>query len=841
MSDNIQVIVRCRARNEREVASKSPNIVGLPNDVCSLDEPFVSVNNEHPSIVPIAPNSNSANRLSGSSNGKVFKVDQVYGPNADQGLIFENVALPLFHEFVNGMNVTMLAYGQTGSGKTYSMCGNLEGEHAGIIPRVLTKLFSALSGDNFVKLSCVELYKEELRDLICEDQDTASRSKLRLISDSTRKAATIQNLSEIHIDSCEMGFTILKKCLSRRRTGATKLNDLSSRSHTIFTINLYKQSDPSNSLSDYCVSKMNLVDLAGSEDINKSGAMNERAREAGSINQSLLTLGKVISSLSEGKEPKHIPYRESKLTRLLQGSIGGRTKTALIATISPAKINAHETISTLNYASKAKSIKNIPQSTHDSEMVLKKVLVNELSSQIARVTRDLMATKDREGGIRMSMQNYDEYNMNMNSMESDLKEKGAEVKSLSARLEKKDKEIEELRQQLKLAQESEETIRALWDTEKTEVASLNSKISLLQEKYRQQNVQLSQVMLINLSEVDNTLANILRSISNDKGKIEGSLDSLKSDFTLQIMSVKSILKQKATEIEVLIATELAKLEKALEENLDITPYRGDLLGFNLDEEISVLQDSNKLLSQELRTSMSADSPAFKSILEKADRQYLSLASTLKTQMIDNIGKAVEDLFHRNFQIFRDSVKLTSTDVLSTGSERVLLLSTRNYEVVNTVSAELQEKSQHFKQRFSSIDKQITEGIEASRINIRENTRPKILGALSSMADTGIIEDNIKIQHMEETIDSAKRALERISQSASLNHEHTSGSFGKIRKALAEVVTSPNSTRSVPASPKRSPIRSPLTNPAKRRKPMSPLKNDNGLFRSHIPQLSHPSK
>ncbi|RKP29341.1 kinesin-domain-containing protein, partial [Metschnikowia bicuspidata] len=389
MSDNIQVVVRCRARNQKEVDARSPSIVVLPDPVFSRDSPYISVN--------VCPDSNSSNAISGLHAGlhksqKRFTVDQVYGPGADQALLFEKVAFPLFQDFLQGTNVTILAYGQTGSGKTHTMCGDLAGDGAGIIPRILTRLFDSLGPDSMVKMSCIELYKEELRDLADDALGLASvKTKLRLVPDLARDATApkIQNLCELPVDSAEMALKVVEKCLGKRRVAATKLNDLSSRSHAILSLTLYQELPSTLGNPQVRISRMNLVDLAGSEDVNKSGAVNERAREAGSINQSLLALGKVINCLSEGKDPKHVPYRESKLTRLLQGLLGGNTKTVLIATVSPAQINASETFSTLNYASKAKNIKNLPQLIQDSELVLKRVLLGDLSRHIARLTRDM--------------------------------------------------------------------------------------------------------------------------------------------------------------------------------------------------------------------------------------------------------------------------------------------------------------------------------------------------------------------------------------------------------------------------------------------------------------------
>ena len=395
---NIQVAVRCRGRNDKEVAAKSPIVIDLPNDTFSVTDPYVSINHNYTtqtvSSLSNANSSGSQSRRSSTNNSgspfsnyKTYKVDQVYGSQADQNLIFEKVALPLFNDFLQGSNVTILAYGQTGTGKTFTMCGgeqknsNVDYKHsetAGIIPRVLIELFNKLepegaASDYVVKCSFLELYNEDLKDLLNDDEKPA---KLRIYESTVAangnkkeagkasKTISIQNLREESILSCQDGFQILQKGLLKRKTASTKLNDVSSRSHTLFTINLYRNQPGSDGTGSqlFKVSKMNLVDLAGSENIYRSGAQNQRAKEAGSINQSLLTLGRVINSLSElanssnADNTFHIPYRESKLTRLLQDSIGGCTKTSLIATISPAKINIDETISTLDYACKAKNL-----------------------------------------------------------------------------------------------------------------------------------------------------------------------------------------------------------------------------------------------------------------------------------------------------------------------------------------------------------------------------------------------------------------------------------------------------------------------------------------------------
>merc|ERR1712018_806195 len=180
------------------------------------------------------------------------------------------------------------------------------------------------------------------------------------MGDGVRKGSVIiQGLEEIQVHDKQEVYKILERGSIKRQTAETKMNANSSRSHTVFTVTVFVNQQSIDGEDMLKIGKLNLVDLAGSENIGRSGAVDKRAREAGNINQSLLTLGRVITSLVD--RTPHIPYRESKLTRLLQDSLGGRTKTSIIATVSPASINLEETLSTLDYAHRAKNIQNKPE------------------------------------------------------------------------------------------------------------------------------------------------------------------------------------------------------------------------------------------------------------------------------------------------------------------------------------------------------------------------------------------------------------------------------------------------------------------------------------------------
>lgn len=468
---NIQVIVRCRGRNPQEVASQSNNVVELDNDVCcSPENPYVTV--KHDTLL----------------NSKTFKVDQVYGSQASQQLIFKNIGNPLLQDFLNGLNVSILAYGQTGTGKTYTMYGHESND--GLVPLILHDLFDQLLDEYLVKCSFIEIYKEKLVDLLNDEG-------LKLSILSTNSKIKINNLKQVNLTNVNQSLKLLKNCLSKRQMAATNLNDNSSRSHTIFTIYLYKKINP----TQFTHAKFNLVDLAGSENINKSGAKFERAKEAGLINKSLLTLGKIINLLSEHKDLNFIPYRDSKLTHFLQDSLGGNTKTCLIATISPAKINLAETLSTLNYASKAKNIKNLPQLPQDNEVVMKKILINDLSLEINRLSKDLLACKDKEQGIKMSMDNYNDFLNRFSNYENNIKESTSKISFLNSQLSEKDNIIASLRSKLEVMEQNHEI----------SVEGLNQQISQVNEKFNVEKDKITKLIgqniknltgLVNLSLVD---------------------------------------------------------------------------------------------------------------------------------------------------------------------------------------------------------------------------------------------------------------------------------------------------------------------------------------------------
>ncbi|KAK7505448.1 hypothetical protein BaRGS_00003193, partial [Batillaria attramentaria] len=304
-----------------------------------------------------------------------------------QEQVFEALGPDVVSAAYEGYNVCVFAYGQTGSGKTYTMTGNQEAP--GFIPRFCEDMFARMNDPSATyrtKVSYLEIYNEKVRDLLKHNVNGKPSHRLR-IREHPKDGPYVQDLSQHMVVSYDGIASLMNKGNTNRTTAATLMNDVSSRSHAIFTIT-FTQAKFQDGLPSERQSKIHLVDLAGSERADASGATGQRLKEGGSINRSLVTLGNVISVLAEMSEEKgnrsrgtFIPYRDSVLTWLLKDSLGGNAKTIMIATISPADINYGETLSTLRYANRAKNIINRPTVNEDPNVRL----IRELREEIARL------------------------------------------------------------------------------------------------------------------------------------------------------------------------------------------------------------------------------------------------------------------------------------------------------------------------------------------------------------------------------------------------------------------------------------------------------------------------
>ncbi|KAG8129952.1 hypothetical protein E2320_016625 [Naja naja] len=344
----VKVIVRCRPLNEREKQLGCKVVINMDS---ARGQCFI----QNPTAEDDPP--------------KQFTFDGAYYLNHNTEQIYNEIAYPVIEGVTEGYNGTIFAYGQTGSGKSFTMQGILDPpSQKGIIPRAFEHLFESVQcAENtkfLVRASYLEIYNEEIRDLLGPN----TKQKLEL-KEHPEKGVYVKGLSQHTVHSITQCERIMETGWKNRAVGYTLMNKDSSRSHSIFTINMEIYVVDERGQDHLRASKLNLVDLAGSERQSKTGAVGERLKEATKINLSLSALGNVISALADGR-CRHVPYRDSKLTRVLQDSLGGNTKTLMVACLSPADNNYDETLSSLRYAHRAKNIRNKPRINEDPKDAL---------------------------------------------------------------------------------------------------------------------------------------------------------------------------------------------------------------------------------------------------------------------------------------------------------------------------------------------------------------------------------------------------------------------------------------------------------------------------------------
>jgi hypothetical protein len=325
--------------------------------------------------------------------GESFTFDKVFGMEASQKEIYDAVAKPTVLSVFQGFNGTVFAYGQTASGKTHTMEGVLaSAEEQGVIPRIVAAIFDGIfaaddSIEFVIRVSMFEIYNEVIKDLLNPDH---SGLKIR---EDVRSGVYIEDLTELSMGSEEDIYDVFQAGREHRSTGKTDMNAHSSRSHLDFVLTLEQKSMHTKSTK---VGKLHLVDLAGSEKHVKTGTTGKRLDEGIAINLSLSTLGLVINALTT-KNRGHVPYRDSKLTRVLQESLGGNAKTSLIVTASPSGFNREETLSTLRFGQRAKMIKNAAK-------VNTELSIDEMKIVLERKNLALADAQKRISGLEQLLQ-----------------------------------------------------------------------------------------------------------------------------------------------------------------------------------------------------------------------------------------------------------------------------------------------------------------------------------------------------------------------------------------------------------------------------------------------------
>ncbi|CAL7940668.1 unnamed protein product [Xylocopa violacea] len=347
---SVKVAVRVRPFNNREISREAQCIIEMSGSTTSI-------------MNPKAPPGSKDAIKSFNYDYSYFSMDPNDINYSSQLMVYKDIGEEMLEHAFEGYNVCIFAYGQTGAGKSYTMMGKQEEGQEGIIPQICKDLFRKISRNSneclkySVEVSYMEIYCERVRDLL----NPKNKGNLR-VREHPLLGPYVEDLSKLAVMSFQDIHDLIDEGNKARTVAATNMNETSSRSHAVFTIFFTQQKqDSATGLVTEKVSKISLVDLAGSERADSTGAKGTRLKEGANINKSLTTLGKVISALAEiatkkKKKADFIPYRDSVLTWLLRENLGGNSKTAMIAAVSPADINYDETLSTLRYADRAKQI-----------------------------------------------------------------------------------------------------------------------------------------------------------------------------------------------------------------------------------------------------------------------------------------------------------------------------------------------------------------------------------------------------------------------------------------------------------------------------------------------------
>ncbi|KAK4492021.1 hypothetical protein RD792_002810 [Penstemon davidsonii] len=590
---NVQVIVRCRPLSEDEVRLHTPVVISCNDnrrEVCAVQ--------------------NIANK----QIDRTFNFDKVFGPLSQQKDLYDQAVCPIVFEVLEGYNCTIFAYGQTGTGKTYTMEGGARKKNgefpsdAGVIPRAVRQIFNILESQNAeynMKVTFLELYNEEITDLLAPEEcskftDDKSKKPIALMEDG-KGGVFVRGLEEEIVTTANEIYKILEKGSAKRRTAETLLNKQSSRSHSIFSITIHiKECTPEGEEMIKC-GKLNLVDLAGSENISRSGAREGRAREAGEINKSLLTLGRVINTLVE--HSGHIPYRDSKLTRLLRDSLGGKTKTCIIATISPSIHCLEETLSTLDYAHRAKNIKNKPEI---NQKMMKSAMIKDLYFEIDRLKQEVYAAREKNG-IYIPRDRYLQE-------EAEKKAMSEKIERMELDFESRDKQLVELQELYNFQQQL--TVDLSDKLEKTEKKLQETEYSLLdlEEKHRQANAT--------IKEKEFLISNLLKS---EKALVERALE-LRAELESAASDVSSLF------------TKIERKDKIEDDNRALIQK----FQFQLTQQLEILHKavaSSTIQQEQQMKEMEEDMHSFVSTKTEATEELRGRLEKLKTMY----GSGIEAL------------------------------------------------------------------------------------------------------------------------------------------------------------------------------------------------------
>ncbi|XP_073920576.1 chromosome-associated kinesin KIF4A isoform X2 [Castor canadensis] len=539
---------------------------------------------------------------------KSFTYDFVFDPSTEQEEVFNTAVAPLIKGIFKGYNATVLAYGQTGSGKTYSMGGAYTSEQeneptVGVIPRVIQMLFKEIDKKSdfefTLKVSYLEIYNEEIWDLLCLSREKASQINIR---EDPKEGIKIMGLTEKTVVVASDTVSCLEQGNNSRTVASTAMNSQSSRSHAIFTISIEqrKKNDKNSSFR----SKLHLVDLAGSERQKKTKAEGDRLKEGININRGLLCLGNVISALGDDKKGSFVPYRDSKLTRLLQDSLGGNSHTLMIACVSPADSNLEETLNTLRYADRARKIKNKPVINIDPQTAE----LNHLKQQVQQLQVLLLQAR---GGTLPGSINV-EPSENLQSLMEKNQSLLEENEKLSRGLSEAAGQTAQMLERIILTEQANEKMNAKLEELRQHAAckvDLQKLVETLEDQELRENVEiirnLQQVITQLSDETAACMAAAIDTMVEPEAQVETSPETSRSSdaFTTQHALRQAQMSKELIELNKALALKEALARKMTQNDSQLQPiqfqYQDNIK--NLELEVVNLQKEKEELVLELQT------------------------------------------------------------------------------------------------------------------------------------------------------------------------------------------------------------------------------------------------
>lgn len=582
-------------------------------------------------------------RSCAENNSYKFSFDRVFDVNSTQQQVYLDSAKPIVDSVLEGFNGTIFAYGQTSSGKTHTMQGIIDDPEAeGIIPRMIRNVFSHIMNSSediefTVKVSMIEIYMEKIRDLI----DT-NRTNLNIREDRA-KGLYIEDLSEHYVGGEAEVLELMKVGSENRAIAATNMNEHSSRSHSIFIMTIHQ-----NNVKDLVAKtgKLYLVDLAGSEKISKTGATGSVLDEAKMINRSLTTLGMVINNLTDGKS-QHIPYRESKLTRVLSESLGGNAKTCLVITCSPSSYNESETLSTLRFGLRAKKIKNKPK-------INKEVTVAELKIEIEKLEKFLITCNRRiiqleSFIVKNSLEIPKEGDMSFmtNGIGTGLSENSDKKKEISLLESEGDKftqfinddmitgisEIDQLENMYSFDKNLDDHKDKILDDISMKYAGVMAQLNLLEDDKKDLNYKLEYAMG-KIKEYSDTLENKERLI-DELGDIKKQFENKENELYEKIKDLQDKLEEK----NIITKTNLNTCSNNSKTNSEIG-YTSDN---NISNNMDLCNSDNNL-----------PSPIDEGMSETLKNEITDINSNIFTNFIEKESQVQDELYTKISEVIRNT-------------------------------------------------------------------------------------------------------------------------------------------------------------------------------------------